>query len=206
MNLRWRVSVWIVMGMSAVSGVGMAQPTFSGSALSQPYCDESPSMCNQVASFTVSITSVPTNPAGNAVLTLTSEGDHNGGSESFNVSIEGFDLGVFLDSNPDNDSFDNASFSDIGNTCGASNAAPATIPLANLQSIVADGEIEITFSSSSANISDFCDDPQEFLQVEVLFDLQEQVPAVPPWAALLLIILLAAIGGFLSRRRMNMHS
>jgi hypothetical protein len=101
--------------------------------------------------FTLTLTNVPPLATDPADLMISISGDFDFSSEFVTVSVEGIDLGPFLDSDPTNDRFDNASFGDVGGQGLTGGTASALLTLAEMALIQADGQILVTLQVSPAS-------------------------------------------------------
>jgi hypothetical protein len=136
--------------------ISIAVP-YTGTATKANFCQTEPQFCDNAdvegqpvgGAFNLSLV-VPTNASGDATFTLSAYGDfQDGTTETFNVNVEGYGLGFFLNNNPDDDQFDNAGFADTGNDFLHVSVASAIIPLAKLLPIIADGTFTATFDSNT---------------------------------------------------------
>lgn len=131
------------------------------------------------SSFTRVISDVPTDALDDATITVTAYGDFGTAPEWVEVSVEGYDLGRFLDNNPDNDLFDNEAFGDDGpNDYQRSISASATIPLQQWWDIIADGKIVITYTLGG--VDNLLDNPQESLTSVISYAFSNQIPTAVP--------------------------
>ena len=121
---------------------------YSGSLLQDAWCGVSPTPCctNCAGSpaLLLAITGVATDPAGDAVLTLQIAGDLDDDSdETLTAVVDGISLGTLFNGNEADDSFDLSPDSPTDCTLTSTSA---TIPLADLRTIVADGQIIISLT------------------------------------------------------------
>lgn len=149
------------------------------------------------STFTRTINLGSSTSTGSASFTLAAFGDFNGANtETVLVSVEGFSLGRYLDSNVGNDLFNNASFGDVGTEYGTVRTATAIIDANSWSNIVADGIANITYTLDS-NVDNLQDDPDEFLNASITYD-NSSIPE--PSAIALLGLGLVGIG-FSNRKR-----
>jgi hypothetical protein len=143
-------------------------------------------------------------PTSDGTLTLEARGHFGllGGVDGdVAVAVEGIELGIFLNNNPDDDLFDNASFGDVGVAYGSPVTASAVLTLAQLEDIISDGIIEITYTL--IGMHDIFGNT--YINASITYD---GLAAVPLPAALPLFV--TAIGGIglfgWRRRRRAAHS
>ncbi len=173
------LSMWFVIFCSTCACVGQ---TYFGTATETNFCTTQPQFCDvdelnpEGGTFSLSLV-VPSNAITSATLTLSAFGDFaQGASETFDVDIEGFHLGFFLNGNPSDDLFENREFGDRGNDFESALVANANIPLALLRGFVTDGIFTATFDSSTG-VNDiqgheFFDSPvPESISYSLLFNL-----------------------------------
>lgn len=135
-----------------------AADPFTGVATEEEFCDTQSQFCDVNeqnpggGAFDLAL-AVPDYASGDAIFTLSAYGDFEEGnnpdvgSETFRVDIEGFDLGFFLNNDPNDDLFDNDLFGDVGNDFFETVVATAIIPRDTLRRIIADGVFTVTFDS-----------------------------------------------------------
>jgi len=180
----------------------LAQP-FTGSVTEDQWCDLAPSPCGadcaNSSPFTLTISDAPPNATGDATITLEFLGDmDNPTDENLTVSVEGFEMGMITNGVPDDDLFGHPT--DYVSDC-APVTISGTIPLASLDSILVNGNIDVTFTPDQVN-NDIeaggCPDPRETMTVTVQYPLQG-VPTLPLGALALLVCTLMLIGVYFSR-------
>ncbi|MGF1444647.1 MAG: hypothetical protein ACFBRM_00420 [Pikeienuella sp.] len=149
------------------------------------------------APITRTLTGLTPGPVGDVTVTFTAAGDFNvGSSENVALAIDGVDLGVFLNSNPTDDLFDNASFGDRGRA-NASNGQRSASASVDLGAALADGTLDLVFTFGSG-VDDL--EGTDFLRVDLEYTASDTaVVPLPATAPLLLGAL--ALGGFVLRRR-----
>ncbi|MGF1502587.1 MAG: hypothetical protein ACFBSD_12295 [Paracoccaceae bacterium] len=146
------------------------------------------------APITRTLSGLTPGPVGDVTVTFTAAGDFDSDIENIALAIDGVDLGVFLNSDPDDDLFDNASFGDIGFFNAAeTRSASASV---DLSAALADGMLDFVFTFGLAvNVSD-----GDFLRVDVEYSTHDTTRVPLPATAPLLLGAIA-LGGFVLRRR-----
>jgi hypothetical protein len=99
-----------------------------------------------VGSFTRTLTGLPSNIDGNADVTLSARGDFLDNLEFVVLDIDGNNLGPFLNNDPSDDSFNNASFNDDGGgnfIVPSSRSATASV---DLSAALADNTLSLTYT------------------------------------------------------------
>jgi len=181
---------WAYAGQEAQAAPFAAETTILD------FCGGSDAGCAGLTEI-LAIEGVPT-PTGPGLLTLTLFGDFaNPFTETVDVSVEGVSLGRLLDLMPANDAFDNAAFDDLGNDYLFEIVTSATLDLATLAAIAADGRIEVSLGLG-AGVGDLSGmfPRQEFLRAAISYEaLATEIPE--PALALLVLLALPAV----ARRR-----
>jgi len=181
---------WAYAGQEAQAAPFAAETTILD------FCGGSDAGCAGLTKI-LAIEGVPT-PTGPGLLTLTLFGDFaNPFTETVDVSVEGVSLGRLLDLMPANDAFDNAAFDDLGNDYLFEIVTSATLDLATLAAIAADGRIEVSLGLG-AGVGDLSGmfPRQEFLRAAISYEaLATEIPE--PALALLVLLALPAV----ARRR-----
>lgn len=141
---------------------------------------------------------LPTPAAADGLLTVTALGDLDDANEFLQISADGLiDFGPFLNSLPDDDRFDNQSFNDRGLEYTLPSSAGAVIPLAELQGLVADGQVEFRVVWTP-QVSNLFNDPDEFITLRVEYRFVEAATLAGPATSGLLA---AGLSGLAWRRR-----
>lgn len=158
------------------------------------------------ASFTIQLTGLGTNAAGNGFLDLTTFGDFSNQFEYIDVSIEGVPLGRLWDNNTTNDSFvGNNADNDVGQEYGTSpngggvtnSNAIAQLTESQLDTFLADGVLTISFDAFGAEVNNLVRDDDEFITAKVTINDTTAVPEPSGW----LIATFVGIAGVARRRR-----
>ena len=183
-------------------GAAQAVP-FSSSSTVSNFCQSS-DPC--LLTFHLNV-AVNANAISAGTLTLTVLGDFDGTSENLTASIEGLSLGVLLDNNTLNGQL---TATDSGSQYGSAggNPAPTTgtinIALVDLSAIVADGVMDITFTTSAnvndLNVSQNFADPEEFITASIAYDVRAAQNVPEPGTLALLGLGTLLLGRVRSRR------
>lgn len=181
----------------ALTGAAWGQ-VFTGSVTESSFCDLPGTFCCNQCSLAdplnLSITGADPAASGDATVTLEIRGDVNDLDEILLVTVEGFSLGTILNNNLGDDLFDHPT--DVGTDCGASYFAQATIPLSDLTSIVADGQIDTNLRPDQENNDiEGCLDPREFVTLTVEYPVGG-VPTVPKIGLLVLAAALLTLAAY----------
>lgn len=99
-----------------------------------------------VGSFSRTLSGLPSNISGTADLTFTAAGDFGAVAENVSLSVDGKSLGTFLNSDPTDDAFDNASFGDVGSPAAIFGKRSATASNVDLGNALSDGELEFQYT------------------------------------------------------------
>ena len=94
--------------------------------------------------LTLTLAGLPTVSITDATVTVSVFGDFNDGGESIDLSVDGLSGGSWLDNNDGND-FITGPVGDVGNQYGSILTGTATITLAQLNTILADGTLDFLF-------------------------------------------------------------
>ena len=130
---------------------------------------------NPVTDQTISFLGLNTNPTSAATITFSVRGDFDLFSESIELSVNGFNFGTWLDDNPGNDTIAGPA-NDKGNQYFSILTGTASIPLANLSGLVADGNLNFFFDYSGA-VGNAGDD---LAQVRVQYEATDTAPIPEP--------------------------
>lgn len=143
------------------------------------------------ASFTIQLTGLGTDAAGNGFLDLTTFGDFSNQFEYIDVSIEGVSLGRLWDNDTTNDSFvGNNADTDRGEEYGQNPNAPqiansnaiAQLTESQLDTFLADdGILTITFEAFGAQVNNLDRDDDEFITAKVTINEATSVPEPSGW-------------------------
>jgi hypothetical protein len=166
------------------------------SATESEFCSTQPQVCSSAGSFNLSV-ATPTSALSDATFDVSLFGDFDSSIEFFTISVEGFDLGSFLNNTPGDDLFDNASFNDTGNQYSSTSTATAIIPQATLNSIIADGFFTATFTTNNTYINNLS--AGEFAAYDVTFT--EGAAAVPEPLTILGSATALGFGALFKRQR-----
>ena len=173
------------------------------SATESEFCTSSPSLCiNNGFSQQITLSAGPgPEPGSDGVLTLEAFGDFGFPNESFNVNIEGYDLGRWLN---DINSDDLISGLDLGNDYNTILTGTSIIPQLTLSSILTDGFVDVTFTTDSNNhIDDLY--PGEFISFRLQYDEVSPSPSTSVPGPLPLFGVAAAFG-YSRKLRRRMHA
>jgi hypothetical protein len=144
---------------AALATAATAQMQYTAQANS--YCNLPGGFCNSGGNFTLAIQNVPTSATGTGTLQISTIGDYSASTESFRVTIEGLNLGVVLNNNGGDDRF-NFPNGDAGQDCASSpHQGTATLTEAELNTMIADGTVTLTFDAQSSSINDFCSETMD---------------------------------------------
>jgi len=143
------------------------------SATQSDFCNTTTGFCDGTTPFTLSAGPGPA-PGSDGLFTLSAFGDFASlPEESFNVNIEGYNLGDWLNNNLGDDSLDGPP-DDAGSQYSSTLVGTNTIPKSILAAILSDGVVQVTFTPLSTEIDDL--GSGEFIS----FDLEYQPAASVP--------------------------
>jgi len=194
--------------LTGIANAGLITLTATENA----FCTSQVQFCDQAdipgqptsGSFDLSV-AAPIPATGDATFTLSAFGDFFGGStETFGVSIEGYDVGIFLNNDSTDDLFDNDELdafgiADRGGDYGKVDTASLTIALADLAQILADGIFTVTFDSDSPiGNNDIQGDGREFISYQLSYETS--AVAVPEPATSIIFFLAIACLFIVNRR------
>jgi hypothetical protein len=94
---------------------------------------------------------MPTSARTSATIFVEAHGDFGGPNDFVDITIEGVNLGILYNSDPTNDLFGNASFSDEGLDIAPSPSTSAVLSLLDLNTILAGEQIDISFDTATVS-------------------------------------------------------
>jgi hypothetical protein len=147
-------------------------------------------------SFTRTLSGLPSNIDGNADVTFSAAGDFSFGSENVSLSIEGTDLGTFLNDMPGDDDFDNSSFGDQGFSTAAVGTRTATADDVDIATALNDGALDLTYTFGSS-VNDF--QGTDFVRTDISYETASTSVPAPGTIGLLGAGLVGL--GLIARRR-----
>lgn len=100
----------------------------------------------------LTLSGLPTDAISDALITFVVRGDFNGSGEYIDLSVEGMNLGTWLDNDINNDLIDDPA-GDVGSNYSSVVEGTYTLPLAQLLADLVDGELEFWFLYSD-NVND----------------------------------------------------
>lgn len=139
-------------------------------------------------SFTIDLTGLGTDAAGNGFLELTTFGDFSNAAEYIDISIENVSFGTLWDNDTTNDSFvgttaDNDRGLEYGqNPSNQVNPPPgnasaiAQLTESQLDTFLADGVLSVTFDAFGAEVNNLVRDTDEFITAKVTINDPTAVP------------------------------
>jgi hypothetical protein len=161
-----RKAILTIFCAAAFATAGLAQMQYSGTV--NNYCSQPGGFCNGGGSFTLTIGNLPTSATGSGTLQLSTVGDYSVSFEAVGVSIDGLNLGIILNNNGGDDRF-NFPNGDGGSDCASTpHQGTATLTEAELNAMLADGSVTLTFQATSTAINDLCGS-SEFMSAVLTF-------------------------------------
>ncbi len=156
-------------------------------------------------SFSIQLTGLGTDAAGDGFLELTTFGDFSSAAEYIDISIEGVLLGRLWDNDTTNDSFvGNVADNDRGleygvnqSTQPANASAVAQLTESQLDTFLADGVLTVSFDDFGDEVNNLNRDTDEFITAKVTINDATAVPEPSTW------LLVTALGLVSVVRRMR---
>lgn len=134
--------------------------------------DDFQAFANGVGPYVRSINNVPTTVSGDVTVDFTAFGDFDGDfgqAEWLDIVVEGVNLGRLFDFDSSNDRFDFAGDTTGQYGLGGVPTGTAIITAAEWQTIIADGQIDITYTVGG-DVANISNSPDEYLNIGFSWD------------------------------------
>ncbi|WP_375172889.1 VPLPA-CTERM sorting domain-containing protein [Pseudooceanicola sp.] len=198
-----RLRTFAIFLVCSLPGALIAAPV-SLNFMVEEYCEvDHYDFCNPGGGMIGTSLTAPPPAAGDGTLVIRARGDFDGALEAVAILLDGAVFGVLFNNDPSDDPFSGIS-GDVGNQYASVLEATATVDAALLSTLLADGMVDLAFSTRLADTGLGYNEvgnnrnSYDFLSASLTYDA---TPAVPlPASALLLMGGLAGLS-VLSRRR-----